>query len=219
MQQTFSSILISPVEEQEKDDLLKMYLSVFHDREPLTKWIGLSLDRNREIARSHFSRPGLSPLREGLCWFARAGSLPVGFLVMDHPDAGEAQELPDDLTPQEQARVADAVALLEAVRRPLRDLPVSAGERQVLHVAAVGVVPGYEGRGIARKLLETGLREGVRRGCTCAVSECTGPASRKLHAACGFRLLQSFPVRGLAVGNRRLDAAEDLEIHLMWKDL
>jgi len=215
------SISIGVLHPDEMDALLRLYVDLFHDREPLTKCLGFSKDRMISIARSVYAGTDSNVLSHGLCWIARdasAGNKGVGFVVCEDPSVAGSPQLPDDLADQEVEMVEAVIALLDTVRRPARDA-LGDGKGATLHIAAVGVAPGYEGQGIARDLLQTALSAAAELGFKYAFSECTSSASRRLHEKCGFEQLHSVSLCQLEVNGRRPFADSELDVYLMRKTL
>ena len=114
--------------------------------------------------------------------------------------------------------VSVVAALLEELRSPVKQR-LGLGEGLNLHVAALGVAPGYEGKGIARRLLQSALSAAYDRGFQYAFSECTSAPSRMLHEKCGFEHLNSISVGAFVLNGRRPFMGCDVDIHLMRKML
>ncbi|WP_439849137.1 GNAT family N-acetyltransferase [Thioalkalicoccus limnaeus] len=108
------------------------------------------------------------------------------------------------------------MSLLEEIRRPVKDR-LASDPGTCLHVSAVGVAPGYEGAGLATRLLQTALADAEAHGFLHAFAECTSPASRTLHQKCGFAHVQSVPVHRFSVDGRRPFMECPLDVHLMWR--
>ncbi len=214
-------IHIEPVLPVETEALLDLYVDLFFDREPLTKCMGLRKERMASIARSMYLASDENPISQGLCWLARdgnAGNQAVGFIVCDDPFAEGHASVPENLTEEEMAKVSALQALMEEVRSPLQDRgPLGAG--QCLHIAAMGVAPGYEGAGIATRLLQTALVEGKAFGFMHAFAECTSIASRKCHEKNGFRNLHAVAGDTFSWNGKKPFAGRDMDIYLLWKDL
>ena len=202
--------------------MLSLFIDLFHDREPLTRCIGLSRERMQEFARSTYAAEETSARSQRYCWLARAGTAgneAVGFIVCDDPAAeGSEPALPDNLTDHEREQVSFMLGLLEAVRKPKQG-QIAARAGQCLHIAAVGVSPGYEGLGIATRLLQAALADAAAQGFTCAFAECTSSASRRCHEKSGFRSLHSVDISAFMAKGMRLPPDSELELHLLWKDL
>jgi len=213
------SISIDEVHEDEIDELLSLYVDLFHDREPLTKCVGLGRERMASVARSMYERSCFAGM---LCWMARdraGANRNAGFIVCDDPAVSNVHQLPEDLAGHEMERVSALGALMEEVRGPIAET-LKRGEGLTIHIAAIGVAPGYEGKGIARLLLQTALSAARNRGFQYAFSECTSNASRMLHEKCGFEHLKSASLReAVAEEGRRPFADCDVDVHLMWKVL
>lgn len=210
------AIQIQRVQESELDAMLELYVDLFADREPLTRCIGFSKQRMREVARSMYSGAHAGVLSQGLCWMARdakEGGRPVGLIVCDDPAAPGAQQIPDNLT-DEEMKIAGAVAsLLEKLREPIQERLSSVGV--CLHVAAIGVYPDCEGRGVGTRLLQAALQEAESRGFGCAFAECTGPASRRLHEKAGFKSIGSISVSRFLFDGEYPLANCQADVHLM----
>ena len=202
------------------DELLNLYMDLFHDREPLTKWIGFSRERMASIARAmHASSDYDHFPQQKPCWIARVDgeeNRNVGFIVCDDPAVEGNPSLPDDLTEQEKEKVLAITALLEEIRRPVHDW-ITMGAGKCLHVSAIGVAPGCEGKGIAKRLLQTALSDAGRSGFQVVFSECTSRASRMLHEKLGFECLKSVSPQTLVVNGEKPFADCDLELFLMEK--
>ena len=221
MQKDIAAIRILPIQPDEIEALLALYVDLFFDREPLTKCMGLSKERRVSIARSMYLTSDENPISQGLCWVARDGNVDnqaVGFIVCDDPFAEGHASVPDHLSDEELENVSALQALMEEVRSPLQDRgPL--GARQCLHIAAMGVAPGYEGAGIATRLLQTALVEGKAFGFMHAFAECTSIASRKCHEKNGFRNLHAVAGDTFSWNGKKPFAGRDMDIYLLWKDL
>ncbi len=219
MDQDTDSILIEQARAEEIDAVLSLFVDLFFDREPLTKRLGLSRERIISIAGAMYARSNNNVLSQGLCWTARdraEADRGVGFIVCDDPVATGAPRLPEDLTEREAEMVSAVGALLEEVRGPVKDrIGTEAGK--CLHIAGIGVAPGYEGRGIAGRLLRTALQAAGARGFRNVLSVSTSRASRRLHEKFGFECLNSVSARSLVVNGRHPFPDRDLELYLMWK--
>ncbi len=215
------AISIERVSASDVDALLLLYADLFHDREPLTRCLGLSRERMIAIGRALHADPGSGTLARGLCWVARARAAadrPVGFIVCDDPGAESTPEIPGGFTEVERKTVASVMALLTKVRAPAQER-LASGAGVCLHVAAIGVAPGFEGAGIATRLLETALSEAAARGFRHAFAECTGAASRRCHEKAGFEGIGSVSGDAFEAGGERPFAGRGLRIHLLWKTL
>ena len=204
------------------DELLRLYADLFHDREPLTRWIGFGKERMISMARAMHASDGDGALPGNTrCWTARTGAdgnTAVGFIVCDDPATEGNPSLPDDLTDEEKRKMSAVMALLGDIRDPVQDRR-GLGSGKCLHVAAIGVAPGYEGKGIAKRLLRTALSDAEERGFQFAFAECTSLASRVLHEGMGFECLKTASARTLVAKGDSPFADCDLEIHLMAKRL
>jgi len=173
------------------------------------------------VARTMHAGSNMNVLAQGLCWIARdraAANRSVGFIACDDPAAAGGQEMPDGLTDREIEMVSAVAALLEEIRRPVKDR-LALGAGTCLHVTAVGVAWEYEGAGIAARLLQTALREAKARGFLHAFAECTSPASRKCHEKAGFKSLHGISGNTFLVDGGYPFKGCHLDIHLMWKRL
>ena len=217
-----TSIRIDRVQPGEINTLLSLFIDLFHDREPLTRCIGLSRERMQEFARAMYAAEETRARSQRYCWLARAGTAgneAVGFIVCDDPAAaGSEPALSDNLTDHEREQVSFMLGLLEAVRKPKQD-QIAARAGKCLHIAAVGVSPGYEGHGIATRLLQAALAEAAAQGFTCAFAECTSSASRRCHEKGGFRCLHTVDTSAFTAAGLRLGPDTELELHLLWKEL
>jgi ribosomal protein S18 acetylase RimI-like enzyme len=221
MRRNNHSITIDRVHDHEIDLLLNLYVDLFHDREPLTKCVGLSRERMILIARSMHTGSKTNPLSQGLCWIARdhaEANKAVGFIVCDDPAAEGNQQFPENLTDQEREKISTMMVLLEEIRKPGKER-IASGARKCLHIAAVGVTPGYEGAGIATSLLQMALADATARGFTHVFSECTSIASRKCHEKAGFMNLHCVAVNEFAVNGVCPFSGSNMDIYLLWKDL
>ena len=208
---------ILPVAPSGRSELLELFVGLFHDREPLTRIIGLSRERMISVANAMHSGSANDPLSQGLSWIVRDtanGDRAVAFVVCDDPLVTGGETLPDDLTESELKKVEVLGAFLNAIRLPLPER-VAWRPGACLHIAALGVAPGYEGRGIATRLLETVLAEARRRGFQNAFAECTGPASRACHERCGFKCVHSVSADAFEHEGARPLQGNDLVVDLM----
>jgi ribosomal protein S18 acetylase RimI-like enzyme len=221
MQRDRSNICIDHVHPDETDALLRLYIDLFYDREPLTKCLGLSRDRMISFARSIYGGANSSPMSKGFCWVARdrhAADKKVGFIVCDDPAVEGNQLVPEDISEKEKEVFSAVMALMGEVRKPVQDR-IGSEAGKCLHVAAVGVAPGYEGKGIATKLLQTALEHATAREFTHLFAECTSTGSRRCHEKLGFQCLHSVAVGAFSVDGARPFAQNNLDIYLLWKDL
>ncbi len=213
--------LIAPVLPYEAGALLRLYVDLFYDREPLTACLGLSRERMAAIAESMHLGRGTSPFASKLYWVAKdreAAGTAIGFIVCDDPANPDAERLPPDLTEQEQSVLPAVMALLAALRAPVVTR-ISKRTGECLHVAAIGIAPGYEGMGLATRLLRTALSEAYAAGFRHAFAECTGPASRRCHEKCGFISLYHLSGDAWTFNGNHPFAQRGLDCHMMWKDL
>lgn len=140
----------------------------------------------------------------------------VGFIVCNELTAEDSLRMPDNLTARELGKLSALMSLLEEVRSPVKDrVTLEAGK--CMYVSAIGVAPGYEGKGIAKRLLQTALSEAEARGYLYAFSECTSPASQKLHQKAGFECLKSVSVSTFAINGKYPFKGCNVVVHLMWK--
>ena len=214
-------ICIESVRPDDIEALLELYVDLFYDREPLTKCMALGKERMVSIARGMYLGSADNPISQGLCWIARdgnAGNRAVGFIVCDDPFAEGHVSVPENLTEEEMAKVSALQALMDEVRSPLQDRgPLAAG--QCLHIAAIGVAPGYEGAGIATRLLQKALVEGKALGFMHAFAECTSVASKRCHEKNGFANLHGVATDTFTWHDKKPFAGRDLDIYLLWKEL
>ncbi len=212
---------IDRVHPDETEALLGLYVDLFYDREPLTKSIGLEKERMIEVARSMYLSLPDNPLARNLCWVARdrfSGNKAVGFIVCDDPAVEGKPPVTDHFTDDEREKLAVLQALMEAVRQPEKDrIAAQAGRCQ--HIAAIGVAPGYEGAGIATRLLQTALADAADRGFAHVFSECTSIASQKCHEKNGFRTLHCISANGFVKDGLNPFSDSPIDIFLLWKDL
>lgn len=217
-----SAIRIGRLQSGEIETLLNLYVDLFHDREPLTRCIGLSRERMQEFARAMYSTDESDSRTQRLAWLARAdiaGNDAAGFILCDDPAAeGSEPALPDNLTEHEREQVSFLLTLMESVRKP-KQAQIQSHAGKCLHIAAIGVASGYEGTGIATRLLQTALADAVAQGFTCAFAECTSNASRRCHEKSGFRCLHSVDMSAFTTKSMRLESGTELELHLLWKEL
>ena len=216
-----NTIFIDQVQPDETEALLSLYVELFYSREPLTKCIGMSRERMISFARSIYGGANGTPVSKGFCWVAKdrqAANKQIGFIVCDDPVAEQNQQLPEDISEKEKEMFSAVMALMEEVRKPVKER-IGAEANKCLHVAAVGVAPGYEGAGIATNLLQTALENATARGFTYLFSESTSTGSRRCHEKLGFQCLHSVALAEFSVGGARPFAQNDLDIHLLWKEL
>lgn len=215
------TICIEPVRPDETEALLDLYVDLFYDREPLTTCLGLGRERMEAIARGVYLGATDNPISMGWCWMARdcmAAHRAVGFVVCDDPFTDGQVDIPGNLTDEEHEKVMHVQALMEAIRAPLTDRsPLGAG--QCLHIAAIGVAPGYEGAGIATSLLQTALSSARTRGFAHVFAECTSLASRACHERNGFECLHRVSADTFSHHGVSPFAGSHLDIFLLWKDL
>jgi ribosomal protein S18 acetylase RimI-like enzyme len=214
-------ICIDRFHPDETETLLSLYIDLFYDREPLTKCIGLGRERMIEVARSIYLQASADPVARWFCWIARdhtAANKPVGFIFCDDPAAQGNQHNPENFTNLEQENFSVLLDLMQAIRKPEKDrIGTQAG--RCLHIAAIGVSPGYEGAGIATKLLQIALADATTRGFAYAFSECTNIASQKCHEKNGFKNIHSISVKDFLKNNPNSFLGSDINICLLWKDL
>lgn len=216
-----TTICIDRVRPDEAEALLSLYVDLFHDREPLTKCLGFSRERMMEVARSMYSRASANPRAQWLCWVARdraAENKAVGFIVCDDPAEEDNPPVPEDLTDHEREKLTALIGLMEDIRKPVQGR-IGSETGRCLHIAAVGVAPGYEGAGIATRLLHTALADATARGFVCAFSECTSMASRTCHEKAGFKNLHGVALNEFSVDGVCPFPDSDVNIYLLWKYL
>ena len=215
------NISIDLVRPDEMDALIQLYVDLFHNREPLTKYLGFSKERIISFARSMYGAEQNDPLTRGFCWAARdrnATAKDVGFILCDDAVTDGNQQVPADITETEMGMFSAVMALMGEVRKPVqKQIGTEAGK--CLHVAAVGVAPGYEGAGIATRLLQTALQEATAREFLYMFAECTSMASRRCHEKLGFECLHSVVVGTFAMDGVRPFTHSNTDIYLLWKDL
>ncbi|HSW40774.1 MAG TPA: hypothetical protein VLL97_14925, partial [Acidobacteriota bacterium] len=120
-----SRIIIDRVYPDETEALLNLYVDLFYDREPLTKYFGFSREQMIEFARSIHLSYNKNPLAQNLCWMAKdrfTGNKAVGFIVCDDPAVVGNPPVPDNLKDDEIAKMSVLQALMEAVRKPAQAL-------------------------------------------------------------------------------------------------
>ncbi len=214
-------ILFLPAQSRDSHAILRLYAEIFSLHEPLTRNLGFSRERIVAIAEAMYLNRTNDSLRQGL-WLKAiresAEEKPVGFIVTGDITAENPDRPPEGMTDEEMAKVPALMALLEEVRRPL-DERYSFGRGQCLHIAALGVVPGCEGLGIGRRLLQAALARAEAIGYRYAVSECTGPGSRRCHEMCRFQRLHSVEYAGFEFRGTRPFAAIPGECHLMIREI
>ncbi len=211
---------IARVPPEKAGALLDLYVDIFHDREPLTRHLGSSRARMRGLARSLYLDPEMPSYGRRQWWEARdrdAAGPRIGLLVGEDLVADAMTDPPPGMTPEERKAFPSMMALFEAIRQPLADRTLREGE--CFRVAAVGVVAGHEGRGVAARLLEAALERARDMGFRHAMAECTGPASRRCHERCGFRSLLAVEYASFEYEGQRPFADLPGICHLMWADL
>ncbi len=210
-------IHILPAQVRDSRGILRLYAEIFSRREPLTRSLRFSQERIVAIAEAMYLNRNNDSLRQGL-WLkatlSRNAEKPVGFIVTGDITAENPDQPPEGMTDEEMAKAPAVMALLEEVRRPLNE-QYSFGGGQCLHIAALGVDSGREGLGIGGRLLEAALARAKEIGYGYAVSECTGPGSRRCHEKCGFHRLHSVEYAGFEFRGTRPFAAIPGECHLM----
>lgn len=216
-----SQIDLTPATPDSLTELTDLFVDLFTDREPLTRLIGLSRERMRELAAAKTGGAGgASRLQAGWNWLARdrqANGRAVGFVVCDDP-AVTPETLPQGLSAAEQATLEAVMAFLEEIRRPLAQ-QVRFEPGACLHIAAIGVAPGYEGQGLATRLLRAALDSAKAHGFETAFAECTGPASAACHARCGFTCLHTVNAAEVIREGRALFPGQDLAVQLLIRPL
>ncbi|WP_179953182.1 GNAT family N-acetyltransferase [Desulfobotulus mexicanus] len=183
----------------------------------MTKCIGFSRDSLFSIAKTVYG--GESYLSQAFCWIARIpaeGGRVAGFILCEDPVAAGLLQKPENLTAYETERIMAVSALHEELLYPLHQM-AGAGKGAGLHLAAVGVVPEYEGRGIAMLLMQTALAAACSGGFHYVFSECTGIGSRKLHEKCGFEHLKTIAVKDFLLNGEASFENCDVDICLMVK--
>ncbi len=182
------NIAIAPARPEEAETILELFVDIFHNREPLTAAVGFSRRRMLDLGRSVHLGRGRPALENGLWWMARdasGGGAPAGFAVCNDLLAEIHQEIPPGTTADETERIAAFAALQQELHRPLTErFDFAPGE--CLHISALGVSPGYQGRGLATRLLAAAVERARDLGFRYATAECTSPASRRCHEKCGF---------------------------------
>ncbi len=202
------------------DPFVPFYIDIFYDHEPLAECVGLSREHMDFITRTLYCGEK-NLLSQALCWIARDSSresCPVGIIACDDPVATGELEMPLGMDGEDMEKISVITGLLEEVSRPMQEF-FGQGEGVCLHVAAIGVLHEYKGLGIATQLLQAALQEAKARGFKYAFSECTSPASRKLHEKAGFHSINSISVSNYTINGRRPLPHCELDVHLMQKVL
>ncbi len=212
---------IVPASPDDIGTLLRVYIDSFYEREPLTSCLGLSKERMAAIASAMYGGESGQDFARQLSFLAQdpdADANTVGFVLCDDPADPNANRLPPNLTEQELLFFPSVAALLETVRAPIN---TRIGKRpgEYLHIAALGVMPGCEGKGLATSLLQAALQEARRRGFRHAFAECTSAASRACHEKCGFSTINHVSGDDFTHADTRPFAGRRLDIHLMERDL
>ncbi|MFT4309041.1 MAG: N-acetyltransferase family protein [Candidatus Woesearchaeota archaeon] len=214
-------IVIVKVKADEMNNLISLYVDIFQDREPLTKWLGYSKKQMVSVAMSLYGDTNNNPVIQGMSWFAReqAGSNnEVGFIVCDDPGIVRDKSIPDIMSIDDQEKISYLMRVLEEIRSPIKQY-IMMGEGKCFHVSAVGVAPGYEGKGIGKKLLQEALADARKRGFSYAFSECTSLASRILHEKLDFTIRNTVRLESLQMNGSHNDGGTSVEVYLMWKEL
>jgi len=213
-------IVIAPAREKDFGTILRLYAEIFSRSEPLTRHMGFSEERIKAVAETMYPSINNDALRRGLWLKAtldRDVSNPIGFIVTNDISAENPNEPPEGLSEEEIAKAAPVMAFLQEVRQPL-DAKYSFEKGQCLHITALGVEAGFEGLGIAGRLLESVLKRSKDFGYRYSASECTGSASKRCHEKRGFRSLHSVKYAGFEFqGTRPFDYIPG-ECHLMFKE-
>lgn len=213
--------VISAVEPEDIGDVLRLYAGIFCQSEPLTRWLGFPEERIIAIARLMYLRPGDRPQQREL-WLKASieedATGPVGFLIASDIREQDPAEPPEGLTAQELTKVPPLEGFLKELRRPMEE-QYSPAKGECLHISAIGVASGYEGLGIATRLLGETLEEARPRGYRLAASECTGPASLQCHRKCGFKSIHSVEYKTFEFEGVRPFANIDGVCHLVVKEL
>ncbi len=215
------TIYIDRVHPGETETLLSLYIDLFYDREPLTKWLGLSRERMISVARSMLTGVNANPISRGFCWIARdraAAMREIGFIVCDDPAVEAHQQVPENFADHEREKISALAALKEDIHKFEKDR-IGSEAGKSLHIAAIGVASGYEGAGIATSLLQTALADATARGFAHVFSECTNIASRKCHEKAGFQNLHCVAVNQFVLNGLRPFSSADIDICLLWKEL
>ncbi len=211
---------ITPARENDFGMILRLYADIFSRDEPLTCHMGFSKERIKAVAETMYPAKNNDSLRRGLWLKATLGRNivnPVGFIVTNDISSESTNEPPEGLTEEEIAKAAPVMAFLEEVRRPL-NAKYTFKKGQCLHITALGVKTGYEGMGIAGRLLERALERAKDVGYGYAASECTGPASKRCHEKRGFQTLHSVKYADFTIhGNRPFENLHG-ECHLLLKE-
>ena len=212
---------IEPVRPGQTEMLLGLYAALFFDREPLTRYFELDKEWMISIARQMHAEPENNPVEKGLCWIAKdtsqAGRV-AGFIACDDLAANIEPTFPDNLIDKDQEKLSSMMRLLGAIREPCMDR-IAAGEGTCLHIAAIGVVPEYEGQGVAARHLERAINEAARRGFIGAYAECTSPASLKCHEKVGFTNIHSAPLKEVRIDGACPYADSDIRVTIAWRKL
>ncbi|GEM_PF-1553510 len=218
---TNDHIAIEPVCSGETELLLGLYADLFFDREPLTRYFGINKERMIAIARQMHAERENNPVEKGLCWVAKDGSQAgrmAGFIACDDIAADVMPTLPGGLIDEDQKKMNAMMRLLGEIRGPCMDRIAAKGER-CLHIVALGVAPGYEGRGIGTRLLKQAITQAARLGFTAAYAECSGPASLKCHEKVGFTNIHSACLNEIQIDGARPYADSDIQVSIAWRKL
>ena len=212
---------IELVRSGEMELLLRLYADLFFEREPLTRYFALDKERMISIARQMHAEPENNPVEKRLCWMAKdaspAGRV-AGFIACDDLAADVEPAFPDDMADEDQKKLYAMMRLLGEIREPCLDR-IAAGEGKCLHIAAIGVVPEYEGQGIATRLLQRAITEAPRLGFTGAYAECTSTASLKCHEKVGFIRIHAARLNEIRIDGTRPYADCDIDVSIAWRAL
>jgi GNAT superfamily N-acetyltransferase len=161
---------------QEVEAITQLMVQVFENIGPI-RVLGVTAQDLRAFV--DFFMPKF--IREGLSILARdqATSRLAGVMLNDDLGTPPPGELPDI------ERMAPCIALYQELELTyLGDRIPAPGT--FLHLFGLGVLPEFQGRGIAKTLVELSLSLGVQKGYQVALTESTGPASQQVFHRHGF---------------------------------
>lgn len=177
------------------DEATETLCRVFTEGEPLTRTLSLTPADFRPFARA-VCEAGAD---QGLSVIARdAGGRMVGFRIAEPwpAPAGEAVELPVGFAP--------IIALLTHLEDEFDRL--HAADRRALHLQVMGCSPQYEGRGLAKAMVQDTLELAARRGIPRAFAEATHAGSARVFERLGFSTLAELPYATFEYEGRRVFA-------------
>lgn len=172
-----SSETYSVLSASERDEMTELLATVFSQHDPPAVAVGLTPEEFGAFVSLWCEKAVV----EGLTIVARSPSGEIMGALLTEDSAGPQPEGLDDLSPKFDP-VFDLLGGLDAEYRTGREMAPGTS----MHLFLLGVSPPFGGRGVAQRLVQECLANGIRRGYRCAVTEATNKRSQHIFRKQGF---------------------------------